>query len=288
MKTPLVSWKRQPPRSPAEAKAARLLRELGPAPTLPPEAHARINQTLRGSPPRKTRLTLWPPMRISVIASGLASMAIVGALVLVIFDQKTARQGLLEEAPAAQRRKASSAPKATPETERMAAAHASMKRLGEAPSAPLEGREASAGGSPHAVPPPGWNPSPARKAGVAEPSRAAADRAVTLPAHRRNAPPISVPAAATAAAPVPPAAFDKAAAGRDDPGEICRRFGPGSAVERQSSDLLSQAELMLRARCRLAHGDRAGGRNDLEAYLARFPDGQFAAQAEQKLGDLGK
>ncbi|HYJ10618.1 MAG TPA: hypothetical protein VEX18_16460 [Polyangiaceae bacterium] len=48
---------------------------------------------------------------------------------------------------------------------------------------------------------------------------------------------------------------------------------------------LSERALYGRATCRLRAGDTAGGRADLDRYLARFPSGRFAPQVRQRLSD---
>jgi hypothetical protein len=82
--TPLLSWKRRPPGSPEEAEAAALLKVIGPAPTLPPEAIERIAHrvhargSLRGQ--RRRRLPLFDS-RIALLAAGVATLGILIALV---------------------------------------------------------------------------------------------------------------------------------------------------------------------------------------------------------------
>jgi hypothetical protein len=47
--------------------------------------------------------------------------------------------------------------------------------------------------------------------------------------------------------------------------------------------VLHERALYGRATCRLRSGDDAGGRADLQSYLARFPSGRFAEQVRQRL-----
>ena len=48
-------------------------------------------------------------------------------------------------------------------------------------------------------------------------------------------------------------------------------------------DAIVERALRGRASCRAQTGDAAGARSDLETYLARFPDGRFAAEARAAL-----
>jgi thioredoxin-like negative regulator of GroEL len=54
-------------------------------------------------------------------------------------------------------------------------------------------------------------------------------------------------------------------------------------VNRALPAALAERALVGRGLCRLRGGDAAGGRQDLERYLARFPEGRFAAAARAQL-----
>jgi hypothetical protein len=49
---------------------------------------------------------------------------------------------------------------------------------------------------------------------------------------------------------------------------------------------LTERALHGRAACRLADGDRAAAKRDLDAYLLRFPDGRFAAESRRARGEI--
>jgi tetratricopeptide (TPR) repeat protein len=68
-----------------------------------------------------------------------------------------------------------------------------------------------------------------------------------------------------------------------DPANALADFERALAAE-PSPDLAERA-LYGRAGGHLRLGDEARGRADLEAYLARFPNGRFAAEARRRLGD---
>ncbi len=92
MSAPLISWKRQPPDEPEAAAAAKLLRAVGEAPTLSREAAARIRSRVqggkRGRGPLGRQKQLFPLLlepRISLLAAGLAMLAILAALIALFF-----------------------------------------------------------------------------------------------------------------------------------------------------------------------------------------------------------
>jgi hypothetical protein len=67
-------------------------------------------------------------------------------------------------------------------------------------------------------------------------------------------------------------------------GERGSRSGAGSRSEAGSgSDAVDERALHGRASCRSRRGDAGGARADLESYLARFPEGRFAAEARASL-----
>lgn len=99
MSASLVSWKRRPPDAPEEAATARLLKSVGEPPALSREAAARIRSRVhggkRGHGPRGRQRPLFPIFgepRISLLAAGLALLAILAALiVLLLGEQPTAK-----------------------------------------------------------------------------------------------------------------------------------------------------------------------------------------------------
>jgi hypothetical protein len=99
MSAPLISWKRQPPDAPEEAATARLLEAVGEPPALTREAAARIRSRVHGGKkghgPRGRQRQLFPIFgepRISLLAAGLALLAILAALiVLLLGEQPTAK-----------------------------------------------------------------------------------------------------------------------------------------------------------------------------------------------------
>jgi hypothetical protein len=67
-------------------------------------------------------------------------------------------------------------------------------------------------------------------------------------------------------------------------GRCAEALEPFSVVADNAEDSpLVERGLFGRARCHLALGHSAEGREDLETYLARFPSGHFAAQARSLL-----
>lgn len=99
MSAPLISWKRQPPDAPEEAATARLLEAVGEPPALSREAAARIRSRVhggkrgRGTGGRQRQLfQSFGEPRISLIAAGLALLAILAALIaLLLGEQPTAK-----------------------------------------------------------------------------------------------------------------------------------------------------------------------------------------------------
>jgi hypothetical protein len=90
---PLVSWKHEPPATPAEAAAASLLRALGPAPALVPESIERIAhrahlsdraQRVRTALRRRARLAF--EARLAALAAAVAMAGILAALVWRVLD----------------------------------------------------------------------------------------------------------------------------------------------------------------------------------------------------------
>jgi hypothetical protein len=67
---------------------------------------------------------------------------------------------------------------------------------------------------------------------------------------------------------------------RRDP-EAARAFSDVLAL--RTAPALEERALFGRAVCRARSGDEAGMREDLDAYLQRFPDGRFAAEARERL-----
>ncbi|WP_224246377.1 tetratricopeptide repeat protein [Hyalangium gracile] len=67
---------------------------------------------------------------------------------------------------------------------------------------------------------------------------------------------------------------------RRDP-EAARAFS--EVLDRAPSPALEERALFGRAVCRARAGDEAGMRADLDAYLRRFPEGRFAAEARERL-----
>jgi TolA-binding protein len=66
-------------------------------------------------------------------------------------------------------------------------------------------------------------------------------------------------------------------------GAALNDFNPLLAAE-APPDLVTERALYGRATCRAQQGDGAGARRDLEHYLARFPSGRFADQAQAAIG----
>jgi hypothetical protein len=91
--SPLVSWKRDPPQSAEEARAASLLRSMGPAPVLPPATIERIahraHLTVRAQRARallRRRTRLGSEAHLASMAAALALAGILAAFIWLLID----------------------------------------------------------------------------------------------------------------------------------------------------------------------------------------------------------
>jgi len=105
----LESWKRSPPASAKEEEAADLLKQVGDAETLSPQAMHRVEHRLR--PPARPRLPLFADARFAIFAMGgvlsLVAIAVVGIQFVDLKDQPTAQAPSRHQEPTLARTEAS-------------------------------------------------------------------------------------------------------------------------------------------------------------------------------------
>jgi hypothetical protein len=314
----LLSWKQAPPHTAPERATARLLEELRSAPTLSPEAFARIERRLRthaAEGARKKAIVFGGGPWIPVLAGATAMLLIVGSFAFIGL-RKEALLGLT----------------ASPSSARVAAS-----ANGAPAAAPQDSAEAQFGGMQPKSPESRWaerderakEAPPPREDGAQRPARRAASAAPKPPAIAAKSAmsehdmaagaPLGVGAASgigqgagakarmeLAAAPsgaasappsTSPSPSPKADAMRDpapaliDRAELLARMGRcddavslfSTILENGGPDPLLERALYGRGRCSMALGERDQGIEDLRAYLARFPDGRFATEAQRLL-----
>ena len=267
----LESWKRSPPASAKEEAAADLLKQVGDAEALSPQAMHRVAHRLRA--PAKLRLPLFADARFAIAAMGgvlsLVAIAVVGIQFADFKDQPTAQTHLRRQEPMLARAE-------TP---------TSVPTPSAPPSAPTD----------FAQPPSGWSKKarePSLKLALKEASQPAAEApsgeagAAASPAADR-AEPMLAPAAAGAPSRAARGALESDALSPTS-SDRCRAEIPGFSATLANNAGDVERALFGRGSCWLSLGSRDAGLADLRAYLARFPAGRFAVRARQLLGEVGE
>jgi hypothetical protein len=291
---PFQSWKHSPPASSKEEVAADLLKQVGEADTLSPQAMNRIERSLRQARPR--------PFWLGNL--GLATAA-VGGLAVALVVLVTVRRASLPASSVARLAASDTRAEQTlalndrpppPEAEPAEAQPA------EAHRAETKSRRQQPADEKFSAPPPAWAGKSAKKEaqrpaalerglGEAEPSAESfAERS-----HRGEglaAPNTRLDVAAGAAAPAAASAAledarpMKAAAPDQESRLECQdEIAKASVVLAGSSGDMEHA-LYSRGTCRLRLGLRAAAIQDFEDYLRRFPNGRFAPGIRASLANL--
>jgi hypothetical protein len=317
----LLSWKQAPPETAPERATARLLEELRSAPTLSPEAFARIERRLRtrtAEGARRKAIAFGGGPWLPVLAGATAMLLIVGSVaffslrkeaLLGITEGPSSSELAVNRSPATGSQDMGAKLPASPEENPDALWARREERV--TPSPPQDYRmEKSAR---RAVSPAMKPAVAAAKKGKGEPAGdSAAGSGLALGqgaamnstlgqggggrarAELASAPTVAAGAPA-AAAPAAEAASDRAPVANTpapiDRAELLARMGRcddavslfTSILANGGADPLIERALYGRGRCRLTLGDRNQGFEDLRAYLERFPDGRFAEEAQRLL-----
>jgi hypothetical protein len=323
----LLSWKQAPPETASERATARLLEELRSAPTLSPEAFARIERRLRtraADGARRKAIVFGAGPWLPVLAGATAMLLIVGSVAFFSL-RKEALLGITE-GPSASELAANRTPATGPQDRAGATSPASPQESPDTlwaqreervtPTPPQDDRlEKSVRRSVS----PAMKPTPmaAKSAKGLLENDAASGSAVALgqgagasstfdqragaKARAEIASGHSAAAAVAAGAPAPSEPAAEAASDRTpvanmpaliDRAELLARMGRcddavslfTSILANGGPDPLMERALYGRGHCRLTLGDRNEGVEDLRAYLARFPGGRFAEEAQGLLG----
>jgi hypothetical protein len=192
---PFESWKRRSPPDGDEAQAAALIKKLGEAETLSPQAMHRVAHRLRST--ERRHLSLFSDVRLAAASVGALLLFVVGAWVTVgYFDRQTQTATLAApRRPVQQTLARNDAPPSPPQTPEAVPEAPPEQALGgglrlEEPELLMGGKgerhqllakldEDDAKGGGFAQPPPGW-PAAAMKKGSVAPDAVLAQREKSL------------------------------------------------------------------------------------------------------------